>query len=141
MTDLSKRPTKTLGDRRRLFSRLLCELVIWIEENLPVRVALDEVTVHSPRAARLGVQRVQVRDAVHKQGSFHHQGLAADLLVYPDLDGDGQMDDYLADGSHPLWRRIAEKWESMHELCVSGLRFRDANHCSFGEGSKTGPLP
>ncbi len=134
-------PIATLGDRRRAFTRLLCELVIWAEDTLHVRIAFDEVTVHSPRAARLGVQRVIVQDAVHIPASFHHQGLAADLLVYPDLDGDGSMDDYLSDGLHPIWRAIARNWESRHEKCTAGIRWGDANHVSFGEGSREGELP
>lgn len=139
--DLVSRPTRTLGDRRRLFSRLLAELVIWIEDELKVRVAFDEVTVHSPRAARLGLQRgLVVEDAVHKRGSFHHQGLAADLLIYADLDGDGEKDDYLSNGGHPIWRKIAEKWESMHPLATSGIRFQDANHVSLGEGARPSPF-
>ncbi len=130
----------TLRERRCLFSRLVSELVLWIGDTLKAEVAYDEVRVFSPRAARLGAQRVIVDDAVHKRGSFHHLGLAADLLVYADLDGDGDQDDYLADGSHPIWRAIGERWESMHPLCTSGLRWRDANHVSLGESDKREPL-
>lgn len=142
-TSTPPRPRRvaTLGDRRRAFTRFVCELVIWAEDTLHVRIAFDEVTVHSPRAARLGVKRVIVVDAVHKIGSFHGLGLAADLLVYPDLDGDGDMDDYLSDGSHPVWKLISRKWESYHPLCTAGIRWEDSNHMSFGEGSREGALP
>jgi hypothetical protein len=129
-----------LGDERRAFTRKLCELVIWVEDNLGVKVALDEVTVHSPRAARLGVQRVVVEDAVHIPASFHHVGKAADLLVYRDSDADGEVDDYIKDGKDPIWLKIAMKWESMDPKCVSGIRWRDPNHVSWGEGSKEEPL-
>lgn len=119
----------TLREKRVEFTRLLCELVIWITSDKKWQVALDEVTVHSPRAARKGVERIVVEDAVHKRGSFHYQGLAADLNLY--IAGN-----YISDGGHPAWSEIATKWESMHELCTSGIDWNDANHVSFGEGKK-----
>lgn len=98
-------------------------------------MALDEATVKSPRKVWLDGERVELPDAVHKMGSFHHQGLAADLNLYVN----GQ---WISNGSHPWWRAIGEKWESLDKLCVSGLRFRDPNHCSLGgEADRTEPLP
>lgn len=123
----------TLREKRVLFSRLLSELVLWIFEQ-GWEVAYDEVTVHSPRWARKGVERILVQDAVHKRNSFHHQGLAADLNLY--VDGN-----YISDGDHPVWQALAAKWTSMHEFCTSGVGFGDANHVSFGERSKDLPLP
>lgn len=139
MSDLSSRPTRTLGDRRRLFSRGLAELALWIEDELSVElgrkilVAFDEVTVHSPRAARQGLKRLIVEDGVHKPKSFHHQGLAADLLLYLDLDSDGEEDDYLAAGTDPIWARVGARWKAMHPLFTAGIDFRDPNHVSLGE--------
>jgi len=118
----------TLREKRIKFTELLCRLLSWIDTNSEFSVALDEVTVHSPRAARRGVERLTVEDAVHKRGSFHHQGLAADLLLY-DAQGD-----YLTDGNHPVWRAISDQWKSMDLLCTAGIDFNDANHFSFGEG-------
>lgn len=117
----------TLREKRVKFTALLCELVLWITKVKKWEVAFDEVTVHSPRAGRKGVERVTVDDAVHKKGSFHHKGLAADLNLYID----GQ---WVSDGGHPAWREIAKKWESMHQFCTSGINWNDANHVSFGEG-------
>ena len=125
----------TLRERRVKFTRLLADLLIWIRSQ-GWEVALDEGTIHSPRAARKGVQRIVVEDAVHTKGSKHHSGEAADLLLYDDLDGDGEDDDYIADGDDPRWIAIARQWESMDPLCTSGIRWHDANHVSFGEGSK-----
>jgi len=127
----------TLRERRVLFSRLISQLVLWIFEQ-GWEVAYDEVRVITPRAARQGVLRLVVEDGVHRRGSFHYSGLAADLILYADLDADHEVDDYVADGSHPAWAKIAEHWESMHELCTAGLRFGniDANHFSLGEGRR-----
>ena len=118
----------TLREKRIKFTELLCGLLGWIEGNTEFSVALDEVTVHSPRAARRGVERLSVEDAVHKRGSFHHQGLAADLLLYDAGGG------YLTDGNHPVWQVISDKWKSMDPLCTAGIDFQDANHFSYGEG-------
>jgi hypothetical protein len=95
-------------------------------------IALDEVAVHSPRAAWVNGQRTAVTDAVHKYGSFHHQGLAADLNLY--IGGK-----WIADGGDPAWTMIGTYWESQHPLCTWGGRFQDSNHFSFGESSKLNP--
>lgn len=122
----------TLREQRCEFSRLLAALVLWVNEQRDQRgeweMAFDEVAIHSPRPAWLDGKRVAVVDAVHKHGSFHHQGLAADLNLYIA----GQ---WISDGGHPVWTAIGTRWESMHKLCTWGGRFRDPNHFSFGEGS------
>lgn len=124
----------TLREQRVLFTSLLCELVGWIE-SLGYDVAFDEGTVHSPRKGRTKTNvLLEVEDAVHVKESFHHQGLAMDLLVYT------QEGTYISNGKDPLWMQIAIRWEGMHPLCTSGIRWSDANHVSFGEGSKETPL-
>jgi len=99
-----------------------------------VELALDEGTVQSPRAVWLQGKRAKLPDAVHKQGSKHHTGEAADLNLY--FHGE-----YIADGDHRIWKLLAEEWEAMHPLATSGRRWRDANHCSLAEGDRTEPLP
>lgn len=118
----------TLREKRILFTRLISELVLWIAAEGLGEIAYDEVTVHTPRAARRGLERLTVEDAVHKRNSFHHQGLAADLNLY--IDGV-----YISDGGHPAWGKIAAKWGAMHGLCTNGIGWGDANHFSFGEGA------
>jgi len=125
----------SLRENRVAFSQYRAILVLWISEQeyqgKNVEVALDEVTVHSPRRALHNGQKIAVADAVHKHGSFHHQGLAADLLLY--VNGK-----YITDGGHPLWTIIGQKWESLNPLCTSGIRWQDANHVSYGgEGSRS----
>ena len=110
---------------RVLFTALLADLLLWIREKYPRwEIALDEGTVHSPRTARTDAGRISVADGVHRAGSRHHDGCAADLLLY--LDGE-----YVSDGEAPEWGVIAERWESMHERARSGRRFGDANHVSI----------
>lgn len=122
-----------MRERRCTFTRLLAELILWVSQKPGVEVALDEATVHSPRRAWSGGKKLMVDDAVHKQGSFHHQGLAADLNLY-------HNGEYISDGDDPLWKEIAQYWEGLHPLCTSGRRFQDGNHVSFGEADKSEPL-
>jgi hypothetical protein len=125
----------SLREQRVLFTRELAGLIRWLGLEHPEwEVALDEATVKSPRKVRMGKVLQTADDAVHKPSSFHHRGLAADLLLYID----GQ---YVKDGDHPAWKAIAERWEAQHPLCTSGRRWQDANHVSLGEGRKEGPLP
>ena len=130
----------TLREQRVTFTRLLAELILWCFEQ-GWQVAIDEGKVFNPRRVRIGGLRQEAEDAVHVRNSFHYRGLACDLLLYDDLDHDGQDDDYVSNGDDPRWKAIAIKWESLHPLATSGRRWRDSNHVSLGEGSKDFPLP
>lgn len=134
-----------LAEGRCDFTDCLADLIVWVRECAQVahssdplfgcRLALDEVTVWSPRTVWSEVgTKIQRQDAVHKTGSFHHRGLASDLLLY-------RHGVYVVDGDDAAWKIIALKWEKMHPLAVSGRRFKDANHLSWGEAPKDGPLP
>ena len=126
----------TLREQRVEFTRYLALLLLWIGEQKDARgdweVAIDEATVHSPRAAWINGKRDAVTDAVHKHGSFHHQGLAADLNLY--IGGK-----WVVDGGDPAWAAIGVRWESFNALCTWGGRWQDANHVSFGESSRLTP--
>lgn len=124
----------SLRERRVLFTRLLVELVAWCNGQPGWEVALDEGRVLSPRAVWVDGKRRIAMDAVHKPRSFHHDGLAQDLLLY--VNGN-----YVSDGDSSEYKRIAAKWESMHPLCTSGRRWHDSNHVSLGEGDRSDPLP
>lgn len=124
---------KTLRERRCLFTALLAAFIVKANQIPGVELAFDEVTVHSPRAVWLKGKRTKLDDAVHKQGSKHHTGEGADLNLY--FHGL-----YEEDGDSPTWRLLAEIWEGMHPLAVSGRRFEDANHFQI-EGDRSEPLP
>jgi len=119
----------SLREERVLFTALLAELLAWIPPNTGCTVALDEVRIITPRKVWIeGLPGVAV-DAVHRRGSYHHRGLAADLLLY-------RNGVYVADGSDRAWQKIAARWESMHPRATSGIRWQDANHVSLGEGRR-----
>lgn len=141
MTDTPVTAASPLRARRCLFSLLIARLIVWANDVKGWRLAYDEGRIINPRPVRIGKATQPAEDAKHIRGSFHYSGLAVDLNLYDDLDGDGEDDDYVADGDDPRWRELARQWESLHPLCVSGRRWRDGNHLSFGEGSKASPLP
>ncbi len=125
----------THRERRVLFSKLLAMLVLWIDTQPGWEVALDEGTIHTPREVRdQAGYTFKARDGVHKPESFHYLGLGQDLLLY--IGGE-----YIEQSSHPAWRAISEKWESLGPSCTAGIRWGDANHVSLGEGKREGPLP
>lgn len=115
----------TARQERVLFTKLLVELLSWVGESYPKwELAFDEVTVHSPRPAHTENGRVMVRDALHRAGSRHHDGCAADLLLY--IDGE-----YISEGGRLEYRVLGERWEELHERAAWGGRFGDANHVSL----------
>lgn len=96
----------TLRQKRVLFSRLLCELVLWIGEQ--------------------GYEVALGRDGEkHMNGSLHYVGLANDLAIYKKGGG------YLTFTEE--YRFAGEKWKSMNSLCRWGGDFKnpDGNHFSI----------
>jgi len=125
---------------RTEYTEKLAEIILWVRDNCDgYRLAIAEAGIINPRPMRSG--RMSARDVskawdgVHKPGSFHYKFLACDLDLF---DPDGT---YITDGDHPVWKDIAVRWESMHELATSGRAFMDSNHLSWGERDKSVPLP
>jgi len=123
-------------EHRVLFTALKAQLIVAINERSwsygQVQVAEDEGTVHSPRLmwspdTQPGAPiKLYLRDAVHTDSSFHHRGLAVDLLVY--IDGE-----YIRDGNHPIYADIDHMARAMSPGFGLGISFGDANHLSLGE--------
>ena len=124
----------SLRQDRVLFFKLKAELYQWMLAELPtefpgIEFAEDEGRIITPRLVKLpsGV-KVMAEDRVHRTPSFHHRGLAVDLLIF--INGD-----YLEDGGHPVWKRIDEKARSLHPKFGLGISFQDSNHLSLNESS------
>lgn len=124
---------------RVTFSKLLSQMMLWINEQPGWEAFYDEVKVITPRAGRLvdTGKLVVVKDAVHghkgTKKSWHWEGLAADIQLFINSV-------WITNSDHPAWLIIGRKWESKHPKCTSGIRWSDANHLSFGEGSKDSPI-
>lgn len=108
----------TLGQKQRLFSKLIAELVLWAYEQG------YEVTVgdfyRDPRA--FGKFGFKHQNGYGRSSSNHKRRLAGDLNLF--IDGVYQR-------STEAHRPLGEKWESMHEMCRWGGHFNDGNHYSM----------
>jgi hypothetical protein len=106
----------TLSDARREFTRMLADLLDWCQVN-GYAVAID-----------MGKRCPDCK--VGHPKSLHKLGLAADILLYQDMNRDGDLndtEDYITNSSDYLpmgeyWERIGGSW---------GGRFNDGNHFSL----------
>ena len=110
----------TLGDKQRLFARLLPRLLDKAQELYPGAVTIGEVE-RSKAAAEW--------NAAHGRGiknSLHRLCIAVDLKLFRSFDGHWiyltMTNDY---------RGLGEWWEQQHELCRWGGRFSDGGHFSL----------
>jgi len=106
----------TLGQKQRLFARLIAELITWAYEQgyeLTTGDAFRDKRVHGKYGQKVGYGRSK---------SSHKLKLAMDLNLF--IDGVYQ---HTTEAHKPL----GEKWESMHSLCRWGGRFNDGNHYSM----------
>jgi len=111
----------TLREARCAFTLALAYLIIEARTR-GFEVALDEAT-----------ERLTEKDPTsdHRLGSLHHDGLAADLLLY-------KAGVYLAKTED--YRPLGEWWEAYgfaNKLPLAwGGRFNDGNHFSLSRGGK-----
>jgi hypothetical protein len=106
----------TLGQKQRLFTKLITELLLWAHKNgyeFSLGDAYRDHRVHGSFG-----EKKSYSSAV----SMHKLRLAIDLNLF--IDGVYQT----TTESH---KDIGLKWESMHELCSWGGHFGDGNHYSF----------
>lgn len=106
----------TLGERQRLFIKLLPRLIDFAYNNgyeLTVGDAYRDPRVHGAVGVKMGYGH---------ERSNHKNKLAIDLNLFKDSA-------YLSttDAHTPL----GEFWESLHPLCRWGGRFNDGNHYSI----------
>ena len=94
-----------LGVKQELFAILFAEHIVWLyEEGYAVR--LGDVFAHDG----------------HRENSNHYLKLAGDINLFKDGKYLTETEDH---------RESGEKWESRHEFCRWGGRFKDGNHYSL----------
>ena len=110
----------TLGEKQRLFSKLIAQLIQWAyEEGYAVTLgdAYRDSRVFGPVGEKKGYGRSR---------SNHKKRLAVDLNLFKSINGR-----WTYQRSTESHRVIGEHWESMHPSCSWGGHFDDGNHYSF----------
>lgn len=114
---------------RCAFTRAIGQLVAWADTD-PImagyEIAFGEGLVAITDAANGD------HDGPHMAGGGHYTGLGIDLLVY------NHIGVFIADGAHPAYQRLGEKWRRLHWLARWGGDFAtpDPDHFSFAWGGK-----
>ena len=111
----------TLGQKQRIFSKLIAHLVIWIYEQ-GYEVTFGDA-YRDPR--NNGIYGTKV--GYSARYSLHKVRLAIDLNLFKSGEWLSKTEDH---------KFIGEKWESMHPSCTWGGRFKDGNHYSFRHGGR-----
>lgn len=112
----------TLGEKQRLFMRLLPRLIDRAHElgfELTGGDLFRDPRVHGA---------IGEKKAYGHPKSAHKHKLAIDLNLFKDADSDGDLD-YLE--KTEFHRPLGEWWEQQHDLCRWGGRFDDGNHYSL----------
>lgn len=114
----------TLGDKQRLFAKLLGEFLVWAYAN-DYEFSMGEAWRPEATAKLYESQGKGISK------SLHIIRLAVDLNLF--LDSAPGIDDDIYQTQSEAYRPLGEKWESMHPLCRWGGRFSrpDGNHFSL----------
>lgn len=114
----------TLGEKRRLFTKLFCALVNWAVSSDGIEMQFEEGFVKTTDAADGDW------DGPHMNGGAHYTGLAHDASLF--------IHGVYIDKNHPFWQDLGAMWKRMHPLCRWGGDFakRDFNHFSLEHEGK-----
>lgn len=114
----------TLGDKQRLFTLLIAELIVWAYAQ-GYELTFGEAQRSAAQAAANAAAGKGISN------SLHLKRLAIDLNLF--TDSSPEVDDDVYQDTSEAHRPIGEKWESMHPLCRWGGRFSrpDGNHYSM----------
>lgn len=91
-------------------------------------LTLGEGKLYATRKGWLQGKLQSFRDAVHKLGGKHYDGLAIDFNLFVD-------DLLIRNGSHPAWQDMGRYWKSLDNDATWGGDFADvdSNHFSWNE--------
>lgn len=106
----------TLGQRQRLFMRLLPRLIDYAYQNgfeLSIGDGYRDPRLHGAVGVKMGYGHAS---------SNHKNRLAIDLNLFKDGAFLTTSEDH---------KPLGEYWESLHPLCKWGGRFNDGNHYSI----------
>ena len=106
----------TLGQKQRLFARLIADHLIWLYEN-GYEVTLGDA-YRDPRL----FGEVGLKKGYGRSKSNHKVRLALDINLFKDGQYLTETEDHRLSG---------ERWKTLHELCEWGGDFDDGNHYSL----------
>lgn len=105
-----------LGDKQKLFTRLLPKLLMYAHKK-GYEVTLGDA-YRSPKVfGQIGIFK-----GYGHRNSNHKRRLAIDLNLFKDGEYLDMSEDH---------RELAEYWKGLHPDCRSGIDFNDANHYSI----------
>lgn len=111
-----------LWQARCEFTDAIAQLLAWAKAEPTLggyRVAFGEGLVAITDAADGDY------DGPHMAGGAHYTGLGMDLMVF------NTIGVYIADGAHPAYRKLGEKWRRLHTLARWGGDFAKADPDHF----------
>lgn len=119
MSKIETYPTKTLGQRQRLFTYLAAKLITYSYEVLGEELSFGDA-YRDPRA----YGEVGVKKLYSSANSAHKSRLALDLNIVTN----GVYE--ASEGAH---RQLGEYWKGLHPLCRWGgdFKIKDFNHYSM----------
>lgn len=108
----------TLGDKQKLFAKLVGKLLTWVYENSIYTVTFGEAYRTSEQA------KINAQKGRGIANSLHTQRLAIDLNLF--VEGFYQT-------NSEKYRPLGDFWKSLHPLCRWGGDFKkpDGNHFSL----------
>lgn len=112
-----------LGEKQRLFSRLLADLIQFIYAH-GYECAMAEGYVG------LSIDKPG-EDTPHKRTGGHFKKISQDIDLFKLNPQTGQMEWLTKTAHHKIF---GEYWETLHPLCRWGGRFGDGNHYSLEDG-------
>jgi len=115
----------TLGDKQRLFAKMMGEFLVWCYEN-------DYEVTFGEAYRTLEQARINAAKGSGIVNTLHTKRLALDINLFLDLSLESDEDVYQPDSE--AYRPLGEKWKSMHPMNRWGGDFRprqDGNHFSM----------
>lgn len=114
--------------RQQDFAATLAKFLVWVTEQ-GLSYTLADGNIDPIRRIILSDGVVaKGKDNNHLLNGNHYRRLAQDINLFR---SNGV---YLRTGGEPEWKKLGEKWESMHPEAAWGGRFGDSNHFSFRYG-------